>query len=222
MTYCSKCGAAQQEGAKFCTECGAPITKELTPAQETLSQEPYHFIQHETRRRKKKSLLRRWWVWAVIIVVVVGVVGKRGGSKLTRDVPRQAETIATAAPVQTAKPVPTATPTRPPTATPKVKPTKEPAASPAENTVRPEVREFLDSYEACMDEYVEFMKKYMNADAASVVSMMGDYYKILARYTEYAEKLDALDESELTNAELAYYLEVTNRVSQKLLTVGMD
>ena len=50
--------------------------------------------------------------------------------------------------------------------------------------------------------------------------MMGDYYRILTRYTEFAEKIDAFDKSELTNAELAYYLEVTNRVSQKLLRVA--
>ena len=150
----------------------------------------------------------------MIIVVVVGVIGKRGRQKAPQTVSRQPETVATAKPTQTAKPAPAVTP--------KVEATKEPAVSPAENTVRPECREFLDSYEACMNEYVDFMKKYMNADAASVVSMMGDYYKILARYTEYAEKIDALDQSELTNAELAYYLEVTNRVSQKLLTVEMD
>lgn len=40
------------------------------------------------------------------------------------------------------------------------------------------------------------------------------------RYTELAEKLDAFDESELTNAELAYYPEESNRVSQKLLSVA--
>ena len=211
MTYCSKCGAAQQEGAKFCTECGAPITNEPARTFEIMPQTE-SVPQKQQRYRRKKPLLRRWWVWALIIVVVVGAVRTRGKSTPTRDVPRQAETIATAKPAATAKP----------TATPKVEPTKEPAAPPAENTVRPEVKEFLDSYEACMNEYVEFMKKYMNTDAASVVSMMGDYYKILAKYTEYAEKIDALDESELTNAELAYYLEVTNRVSQKLLTVGME
>ena len=71
-----------------------------------------------------------------------------------------------------------------------------------------------------MDEYVDFMQRYMNADPASMASMMGDYYRILTSYTEFAEKIDAFDESELTNAELAYYLEVTNRVSQKLLSVA--
>ena len=64
------------------------------------------------------------------------------------------------------------------------------------------------------------MQKYLNADPTSMVSMMGDYYRILTRYTEFAEKIDAFDKSELTNAELAYYLEVTNRVSQKLLRVA--
>ena len=36
-------------------------------------------------------------------------------------------------------------------------------------------------------------------------------------YAEFSEKIDAMDESELTTAETAYYLEVTSRVSQKLL-----
>ena len=64
------------------------------------------------------------------------------------------------------------------------------------------------------------MQHYMNDESDSTLSMMGDYYHILTRYTEFAEKIDAFDESELTNAELAYYLEVTNRVSQKLLRVA--
>ena len=35
-----------------------------------------------------------------------------------------------------------------------------------------------------------------------------------------AEKIAALDQNELTKAELAYYLEVTGRVNQKLLSVA--
>ena len=44
--------------------------------------------------------------------------------------------------------------------------------------------------------------------------------RLLRNYTEFAEKIDAFDESELTNAELPYYLEVTSRVSQQLLSVA--
>ncbi len=82
------------------------------------------------------------------------------------------------------------------------------------------MKEFLDSYESFMDEYVEFMKKYMSAGTDSMMSMMGDYYSILSRYADFSAKIDAMDESQLTNAELSYYIEVTGRVSQKLLAVA--
>ena len=124
------------------------------------------------------------------------------------------KTAATAAPAATAKP--TAEPTAAPTAEPT--PTQAPAIS--ESDIRPEVKEFLDAYEAFMDEYVEFMQKYAKADANSMAAMMGDYFGILSRYAEFSDKIDALGEADLTNAELAYYLEVTNRVSQKLLKVA--
>ncbi len=71
-----------------------------------------------------------------------------------------------------------------------------------------------------MNEYAAFMEKYMKADSDDLMKMMGDYYSILARYTEYSEKLEQLDESQLTNAELAYYIEVTGRVSRRLLSVA--
>ena len=37
------------------------------------------------------------------------------------------------------------------------------------------------------------------------------------RYKDFADKLDDMDESDYTKAEWGYYLEVTNRVNQKLL-----
>lgn len=92
--------------------------------------------------------------------------------------------------------------------------------APTSTQIRPEVKEFLDAYEACMDEYVAFMQRYMNADATDMVSMMGDYYSIMNRYAEFAEKLNELDQSKLTDEETAYYIDVTSRVSQKLLYVA--
>ena len=87
----------------------------------------------------------------------------------------------------------------------------------AESDVRPEVKEFLDSYEAFIDEYAAFMERYAAADSGDLAAMMADYASFMSRYADFAEKLDAMDESELTNAELAYYLEVTSRCSQRLL-----
>jgi hypothetical protein len=61
------------------------------------------------------------------------------------------------------------------------------------------------------------MQRYNSASQTDLAAMMGDYASFLNRYAEFSEKIDAMDESELTTAETAYYLEVTSRVSQKLL-----
>ena len=214
MATCRQCGAPLQEGTKFCPECGAPI--ERAPVRMTAC--PQIEYPTEKPRKRRKSIFRRWWFWVLAVIVIAGVAGRSGTKTPSRPTARQTAPVATSAP--NATPRATAAPTAEPAAELTAEPTPGPQAAIPENEIRPEVKEFLDAYEACMDEYVDFMQKYMNADPTSMVSMMGDYYSILARYTEFAEKIDAFDESELTNAELAYYLEVTNRVSQKLLRVA--
>ena len=209
MATCRQCGAPLQKRMKFCSECGARA--ENAPV---WMAEPQIEYPAEKPKKKKKSIFRRWWFWVLAVIVIAGLAGRSGEKTQTEPTARQTAPAATAAPKATARP------NAAPTAEPTEEPTPKPQTAVAENEIRPEVKEFLDAYEACMDEYVEFMQKYLNADPTSMVSMMGDYYSILARYTEFAEKIDAFDESELTNAELAYYLEVTNRVSQKLLRVA--
>ena len=213
MAYCRQCGAPLQEGMKFCSECGAPA--EGVPVRMA---EPQIEYPSEKLKKKRKSIFKRWWFWVLAVIVIAGIAGRCGAKMLTKPSARQTAPVTTPAPQVTRKP--TAAPKTEPEAEPTEKPMPEPQTVAAENEIRPEVKEFLDAYEACMDEYVDFMQKYMNADPTSMVSMMGDYYSILARYTEFAEKIDAFDESELTNAELAYYLDVTNRVCQKLLSVA--
>ncbi len=213
MATCRQCGAPLREGTKFCSECGAP-----TDSAAVLITAPQIEYPAEKPKKKRKSIFRRWWFWVLAVIVIAGMAGRSGAKAPTKPTERQTAPAATPAPKATARP--TAAPTAEPEAEPTEEPTPEPQTAAAENEIRPEVKEFLDAYEACMDEYVDFMQKYLNADPTSMASMLGDYYSILTRYTEFAEKLDAFDESELTDAELACYLEVTNRVSQKLLSVA--
>ena len=83
------------------------------------------------------------------------------------------------------------------------------------NIIRPDIKEAIDSYEAFMDEYIAFMKKYRNSD--DPFAMLGDYLKYLEKLNEVNEKFDAIQDKELTDAEALYYSEVSLRVSKKLL-----
>ena len=67
----------------------------------------------------------------------------------------------------------------------------------------------MDDYEAFFDEYVEFMKE---PDMLAYASMM-------TRYAAATAGLEGIDEDELSNGDLAYYIDVTGRIDQNLLTV---
>ena len=79
--------------------------------------------------------------------------------------------------------------------------------------VSPELVEFLDSYEAFMDEYCEFMKNYNESDPTQLLK----YASIMEKYYEFSEKAEAWDEEDMTDEETLYYLKVMNRVNEKLL-----
>ena len=83
--------------------------------------------------------------------------------------------------------------------------------------IRPEFKATMDSYEAFFDEYTDFMNRYATADYADMLAMMTDYTNYLTKYTEAMQKLNEIDENELSNEELAYYLEVTARINSKLM-----
>lgn len=80
-----------------------------------------------------------------------------------------------------------------------------------------EFKEAMDSYEDFFDEYVSFMTKY--ADSGNPISMLVDYGKFMLQLADMTEKFEAWQEEDLSDVELAYYLEVSNRITQKLLTL---
>lgn len=86
------------------------------------------------------------------------------------------------------------------------------------NVLRSDFKEAMDSYENFMDEYVAFMKKYK--DNPSDAGLLADYASYMSKYADMVEKFDKWESEDLTDAELAYYIDVQTRVSKKLLEVA--
>lgn len=85
--------------------------------------------------------------------------------------------------------------------------------------MRPEFKESMDSYEAFFDEYCAFMKKYSESD--NTVELLSDYSKFMAKYSDMMSKMEKLGEEDLNDAELKYYVKVTNRINEKLLDAAL-
>ena len=81
--------------------------------------------------------------------------------------------------------------------------------------VNSELKAFLDEYEAFMDEYVGFMKKYK--DSGNSTAMLYDYLNMMERYADFAQTAEEYNSNEMSAVDAAYYIEVTSRVSKKML-----
>ena len=75
----------------------------------------------------------------------------------------------------------------------------------------------MDDYEAFYDDYCEFLVKYKENPTDP---------KLLIESIEMLEKVDEMDKSfeewgdkDLNDAELKYYLDVTNRILKKMVDV---
>lgn len=93
-----------------------------------------------------------------------------------------------------------------------------PPASSDVSGIRPEFKTAMDNYEDFFDEYIEFMQKFSNS--TNTTDMLSDYMDYLEKLTKTMDAMEALDDGSLSPEEEAYYLEVTTRVYQKLLTVA--
>lgn len=67
-----------------------------------------------------------------------------------------------------------------------------------------------------MDEYILFMKKYME-DPGNAISMLTEYASIMEKYDDFAKKVDDYNEKDMSTEDAKYYLDVTNRINKKML-----
>lgn len=86
------------------------------------------------------------------------------------------------------------------------------------NGMRKDFKEAMDSYEAFMNEYVEFIKKYQSNP--NDAKLLADYAKYMSKYAEMCDKFDKWESENLNTTEQAYYIDVQARVSKKLLEVS--
>lgn len=84
--------------------------------------------------------------------------------------------------------------------------------------IRADFKAAMDSYEKFFDEYVAIMKKYKNNP--SDMSILADYSKYMGQYAQTMKDFEKWESEDMNTAEAAYYLDVQNRITNKLLEVA--
>ena len=85
------------------------------------------------------------------------------------------------------------------------------------NDIDPDFKAAMDSYEKFMDEYVAFMKKYK--ENPSDLSLLTNYATYMSKYADFVRDFEKWEDTDLNDAETAYYIDVQTRVAKKLLEV---
>lgn len=76
----------------------------------------------------------------------------------------------------------------------------------------------MDQYEKFFDSYVDFMKSY-DANNSSA-TQLAKYTDFMNEYSKTMDALNKIDQNSLSAGDKAYYIEVTGRITQKLLEVN--
>ena len=96
---------------------------------------------------------------------------------------------------------------------------KEETTKESNNEIGTDFKSAMDSYEAFIDEYIAFMKKY--SANASDLELIKEYSKYASKYEDMAKKFDKWESEDLNAVEKAYYIEVQSRVNKKLLDASL-
>ncbi len=143
-----------------------------------------------------------------------------GGNVMEISVKPSKKTSTTTTTTNTSTPeATTPTETKPETSTETPTPSNNNSSSTSSNNdgIRQDFKNAMDSYEAYMNEYVEFMKKY-NANSTDP-SLMTQYVTVMQKYAEQVDAFEKWESEDLNTAEMNYYIDVQTRVNKKLLEV---
>lgn len=87
--------------------------------------------------------------------------------------------------------------------------------SKSDNDIDPDFKKAMDSYEEFMFDYVDFIKDY-NSNPSDL-KLIAEYSEYLINLEKVEKDFEKLDEDDMTDAELAYYIDVQARVNKKML-----
>ena len=157
---------------------------------------------------KKKGKLRKIIIIAVVVIVLAAVFGSKGKDKDTA--PANTNTANTA--TQNDGRIGGNTNDAP------APPENKPDETKDKNYISPDLKAFLESYEAFMDEYCDYLEHYDSSDAVQLIK----YASLMQKYSDFAKKAEAYDESKMTDAEAIYYAETLNRINIKLMKASQN
>jgi len=78
-------------------------------------------------------------------------------------------------------------------------------------------RQFMTDYEAWVDSYVAFMKKYK--ENPTDTTLMTEAAQLMTESSQWAEKVEQWDPGTMTPSESAEYMAILNRIHEKLNSV---
>ena len=157
--------------------------------------------------------MKKKWKWIIVIIVVLLCL-RACGSRTAKTVkPEPVPPTPSPTPAATAAPTPAPVIEEEP-AEPEETPQAE---APALTGIRPEFKAAMDSYEAFYNEYIDFLEEYYQNPAD--LSMLGRYTELLAKSEEMERSFDAWDESDMSNEEIIYYMEVTTRIEERMINL---
>ena len=94
--------------------------------------------------------------------------------------------------------------------------TAEAAAEEDSDSSFEDFKKTMDDYEDFMNSYCDLMEKY-NSDPATY---MTEYLEMNQKYLTVMKELEDLEDDDLTDEEMDYYLEVMNRINTRLAEVA--
>lgn len=83
MPFCQKCGTEYQEGAEFCSKCGANLknTTVVKPEEQVQGLNTTKSVKAKTKITKtKKPIFKKWWFWVLVVILIIIIIPKGGKS----------------------------------------------------------------------------------------------------------------------------------------------